>query len=120
MAAARRASGRRAPAPLKARRPGWPSGGPRSSGAGVGGPDDDFFDHGGGSLSAAQLVSPLRERYPEVTVADVYDHPRLGRPGRRPRRARAAVGAVRADRAALPVRGAQAVQSARGSSRWPP
>jgi non-ribosomal peptide synthetase-like protein len=41
------------------------------------GPDDDFFDLGGGSLTAAQLVSRLRERFPEVTVADVYDHPAL-------------------------------------------
>jgi non-ribosomal peptide synthetase-like protein len=47
-------------------------------GANVGGADDDFFSHGGGSLSAAQLVSLLRSRYPRVTVGDVYDHPRLG------------------------------------------
>ena len=40
--------------------------------------DDDFFDLGGGSLAAAQLVSRLRATYPEVTVADVYDHPRIG------------------------------------------
>ncbi len=40
-------------------------------------PDDDFFDLGGGSLAAAQLVSRLRATYPEVTVADVYDHPRI-------------------------------------------
>ncbi len=38
----------------------------------------DFFAEGGGSLAAAQLVTALRERYPEVTVADLYDHPRLG------------------------------------------
>ena len=38
----------------------------------------DFFAEGGGSLSAAQLVTALRARYPEVTVADLYDHPRLG------------------------------------------
>jgi non-ribosomal peptide synthetase-like protein len=42
------------------------------------GPDADFFADGGGSLSAAQLVSRLRQRYPEVTVADVYDYPLLG------------------------------------------
>ncbi|WP_448061705.1 Pls/PosA family non-ribosomal peptide synthetase [Cellulomonas hominis] len=42
------------------------------------GADEDFFDSGGGSLSAAQLVSVLRTRFPTVTVADVYDHPRLG------------------------------------------
>ena len=47
-------------------------------GATVSGPEDDFFDLGGGSLAAAQLVSRLRATYPEVTVADVYDHPRIG------------------------------------------
>ncbi len=47
-------------------------------GATVTGADDDFFDLGGGSLAAAQLVSRLRATYPEVTVADVYDHPRIG------------------------------------------
>ncbi|MGN6403353.1 Pls/PosA family non-ribosomal peptide synthetase [Sinomonas sp.] len=40
--------------------------------------DADFFAHGGGSLAAAQLVSALRARYPTVTVADVYAHPRIG------------------------------------------
>ena len=38
----------------------------------------DFFQNGGGSLSAAQLVTALRERFPEITVAQLYDHPRLG------------------------------------------
>ncbi len=38
----------------------------------------DFFADGGGSLSAAQLVSALRERFPQVTVADVYENPELG------------------------------------------
>ena len=47
-------------------------------GTAVGGLDDDFFAHGGGSLAAAQLVSLLRRRYPSVTVADVYANPRLG------------------------------------------
>lgn len=47
-------------------------------GAKVTGPDNDFFLHGGGSLAAAQLVSALRERYPDVTVADIYEYPRLG------------------------------------------
>lgn len=37
----------------------------------------DFFDLGGGSLSAAQLVSRIRARVPEFTVADIYDVPRL-------------------------------------------
>ncbi|HJV99189.1 MAG TPA: Pls/PosA family non-ribosomal peptide synthetase [Arthrobacter sp.] len=40
--------------------------------------DADFFAHGGGSLSAAQLVSALRLRYPTVTVADIYATPRIG------------------------------------------
>lgn len=40
--------------------------------------DDDFFAHGGGSLTAAQLVSAIRERFPTTTVSDVYDHPRIG------------------------------------------
>ncbi|PRY51626.1 non-ribosomal peptide synthetase-like protein [Knoellia remsis] len=48
----------------------------------LGGPpstdDEDFFDVGGGSLSAAQLVSRLRERFPEVTVADIYENPTPG------------------------------------------
>ncbi|WP_368497087.1 Pls/PosA family non-ribosomal peptide synthetase [Herbiconiux sp. A18JL235] len=41
-------------------------------------PDDDFFAQGGGSLSAAQLVSAIRERYADTRVADIYDHPRIG------------------------------------------
>ncbi|WP_407650913.1 Pls/PosA family non-ribosomal peptide synthetase [Brachybacterium halotolerans] len=35
---------------------------------------DDFFDLGGGSLTAAQVVGRLREMHPEVAVADVYAH----------------------------------------------
>ncbi len=40
-------------------------------------PTDDFFALGGGSLTAAQLVADLRTECPELTVADVYEHPRL-------------------------------------------
>lgn len=40
--------------------------------------DADFFAQGGGSLAAAQLVSALRVRYPTITVADIYAHPRIG------------------------------------------
>ena len=40
--------------------------------------DDDFFELGGGSLAAAQLVTAIRTRYPEMTVAQLYDRPRLG------------------------------------------
>ncbi len=47
-------------------------------GAGVDGPEADFFALGGGSLAAAQLVAALRARYPQLTVAQLYDHPRLG------------------------------------------
>ncbi|MEV6097359.1 Pls/PosA family non-ribosomal peptide synthetase [Nocardia sp. NPDC051981] len=47
-------------------------------GAEVTDPDADFFDLGGGSLAAAQLVAALRERQPRIAVADLYDHPRLG------------------------------------------
>jgi non-ribosomal peptide synthetase-like protein len=47
-------------------------------GAAVDGPEADFFALGGGSLAAAQLVAVLRHQYPQVTVADLYDHPRLG------------------------------------------
>jgi non-ribosomal peptide synthetase-like protein len=39
---------------------------------------DNFFDLGGGSLPAAQLVTRIRRRDPEFTVADIYAHPRLG------------------------------------------
>lgn len=44
-------------------------------GAAVTSREDNFFDLGGGSLTAAQIVSRLRTRYPEVTVADLYEHP---------------------------------------------
>jgi non-ribosomal peptide synthetase-like protein len=44
----------------------------------VDGPDADFYVLGGGSLSAAQLVAAMRQRYPQITVADLFDHPRLG------------------------------------------
>ncbi|MDT3399717.1 amino acid adenylation domain-containing protein [Streptomyces sp. B1866] len=39
------------------------------------GPYDDFFDLGGTSLAAARLVSALRERFPRVSVTDLYRHP---------------------------------------------
>ncbi|TIC79661.1 amino acid adenylation domain-containing protein [Nocardioides sp. GY 10113] len=44
-------------------------------GAGPDGPETDFFDLGGGSLTAAQVVTMLRAEHPEVTVGDVYAHP---------------------------------------------
>ena len=36
---------------------------------------DDFFDFGGGSLTAAQVVSRLREKHAELAVGDVYANP---------------------------------------------
>ncbi len=44
-------------------------------GAEVASGTDDFFDFGGGSLTAAQVVGRLRERYPETAVGDLYAHP---------------------------------------------
>ncbi|WP_308257912.1 Pls/PosA family non-ribosomal peptide synthetase [Pseudonocardia lacus] len=41
-------------------------------------PKADFFTHGGGSLTAAQLVARIRTRHPRVSVNDVYQHPKLG------------------------------------------
>ncbi|GAB3582324.1 non-ribosomal peptide synthetase [Amycolatopsis endophytica] len=41
-------------------------------------PGADFFTHGGGSLTAAQLVARIRTRHPQVSVADLYRHPELG------------------------------------------
>ena len=46
-------------------------------GADVTGPGDDFFAFGGGSLTAAQVVSRIRDRYPEVVVGDVYANPSI-------------------------------------------
>lgn len=39
---------------------------------------EDFFDLGGGSLTAAQIVARVRERFVTATVADVYEHHTLG------------------------------------------
>ena len=41
--------------------------------------DDDFFDIGGSSLTAALLVGKLRQRYPHIRVANVYEHSTLRR-----------------------------------------
>jgi non-ribosomal peptide synthetase-like protein len=40
--------------------------------------DSDFFALGGTSLAAARLVSLLRQRHPDLSVADLYRQPRLG------------------------------------------
>ncbi|HEV2639343.1 MAG TPA: Pls/PosA family non-ribosomal peptide synthetase [Actinocrinis sp.] len=40
-------------------------------------PVADFFGVGGGSLAAAQLIAPIRSRYPGISVADVYQNPTL-------------------------------------------
>ena len=47
-------------------------------GADVSGVDEDFFALGGGSLAAAHVVVRVRERFPAVTVSDIYDRSRLG------------------------------------------
>ena len=47
-------------------------------GAHVSGPGADFFDEGGGSLTAAQVVTRLRVRFPDVAVGDVYEKPTIG------------------------------------------
>ncbi|HVK24616.1 MAG TPA: Pls/PosA family non-ribosomal peptide synthetase [Actinokineospora sp.] len=47
-------------------------------GIGISTPDQNFFTHGGGSLSAAQLVSKIREVYPTISVYDVYQNAKLG------------------------------------------
>ncbi|MEV4732635.1 Pls/PosA family non-ribosomal peptide synthetase [Saccharopolyspora sp. NPDC049426] len=41
-------------------------------------PGADFFAHGGGSLTAAQLIARIRLRHPQVSVADIYQEPTLG------------------------------------------
>jgi non-ribosomal peptide synthetase-like protein len=46
-------------------------------GARVTDPGADFFDHGGGSLTAAQLVARIRTRFPRVSVIDIYQRPTL-------------------------------------------
>ncbi|WP_333619233.1 Pls/PosA family non-ribosomal peptide synthetase [Dietzia sp.] len=46
-------------------------------GADVSGAGEDFFALGGGSLAAAHVIATVRERFPEVTVGDLYDRPRL-------------------------------------------
>ena len=42
-------------------------------------PTADFFTHGGGSLTAAQLVALIRTRHPQISVSDLYRRPQLGR-----------------------------------------
>lgn len=49
----------------------------RVVGAAPDGPRADFFDLGGGSLTAAQVVTMLRADHPELTVADLYEHSRV-------------------------------------------
>ncbi|MET8781795.1 Pls/PosA family non-ribosomal peptide synthetase [Streptomyces sp. NPDC004589] len=44
---------------------------------------DDFFAIGGGSLSAAQLTTRLRTRYPSAAVLDIYQQPTLRKLARR-------------------------------------
>ncbi|WP_285745292.1 Pls/PosA family non-ribosomal peptide synthetase [Lentzea sp. NBRC 105346] len=46
-------------------------------GSGPAAEDANFFSSGGSSLSAAQLVSMIRTRYPSGSVSDVYQYPTL-------------------------------------------
>ncbi|MDZ5661278.1 Pls/PosA family non-ribosomal peptide synthetase [Nocardioides sp. S-58] len=71
-------------------------------GAEVAGPQDDFFAYGGGSLTAAQVVSRIREQYPEVVVGDVYEHPTIG--GLAAALPRTSTGATQTDRDVVPLR----------------
>ena len=71
-------------------------------GAEVTSPKDDFFAFGGGFLTAAQVVSRIRERYPEAVVGDVYERPTIGSlaealPGM-------STGATQTDRNVVPLR----------------
>ena len=92
-------------------RPGWPRAGRRSSACRSTDPKADFFTHGGGSLTAAQLVARIRTRHPQVSVADLYQHPRLGR-ARRPGSTRSARPATAAARRACRRRAAPALAQA--------
>ncbi|AUI59826.1 Pls/PosA family non-ribosomal peptide synthetase [Amycolatopsis sp. BJA-103] len=47
-------------------------------GVSVDNPKADFFSHGGGSLTAAQLIARIRTRHPQVSVNDIYANPKLG------------------------------------------
>ncbi|MFB6614439.1 Pls/PosA family non-ribosomal peptide synthetase [Streptomyces sp. NPDC056367] len=70
---------------------------------------DDFFAIGGGSLSAAQLTTRLRTRYPSAAVLDIYQQPVLRKLARRLEKSVQEDGAART---VAPVpRRAQAVQS---------
>ncbi|WP_110079130.1 Pls/PosA family non-ribosomal peptide synthetase [Actinokineospora spheciospongiae] len=75
----------------------------------VGSPDADFFQHGGGSLTAAQLVSRIRAEYPSIAVSDLYQNPTLGELAEL---VDAAAASVQSDRVIAPMpRKAQVVQA---------
>ncbi|MFI5647986.1 Pls/PosA family non-ribosomal peptide synthetase [Kitasatospora sp. NPDC051705] len=61
----------------------------------VGGPRDDFFAIGGGSLAAARLTTLLRTRYPNAAVLDVYQNPTLRKLARHLERTAAESGETR-------------------------
>ena len=68
------------PAPRR----GWPSAGPRCSATAPASLHDDFFEHGGGSLAAAQLVSALRDPVPRGHRRRRLRQPTTRRPRRPP------------------------------------
>ena len=72
-------------------------------GADVSLPEDDFFDFGGGSLTAAQVVSRIRERYPEIVVGDVYANPTIAALADEPAGAGRQPGAPKPRRPAAPA-----------------
>ena len=112
-------------------RPGSPSGWAEILGVPVTDPNADFFTHGGGSLTAAQLVARIRARHPQVVGGRPLRPPeararspaRLDRAGARPPtaaargRADAAPGRVRAG--AADGADAGAGRPALGERRWP-
>ncbi|WP_026422987.1 Pls/PosA family non-ribosomal peptide synthetase [Actinokineospora inagensis] len=78
-------------------------------GVSVSSPKADFFANGGGSLSAAQLVSKIREKHPSIAVADLYQSPTLGKLADH---IDAAASSTQSDRVVLPVpRRAQVIQA---------
>ncbi|WP_156757533.1 Pls/PosA family non-ribosomal peptide synthetase [Actinokineospora pegani] len=77
-------------------------------GAPITSPDADFFALGGGSLTAAQLVSRIRADHPAIAVADLYQHPTLAGLAEL---VDATAASTQSDRVIAPTpRGAQAIQ----------
>ncbi len=78
-------------------------------------PRDDFFAFGGGSLTAAQVVSRIRERHPEVVVGDVYENPTIG--ALAAALPRLSTGSTQTDRHVVPLR--RKTQAGQLLAFWP-